>query len=319
MKISIIIPVYNKADFLEDCLQSVIGQIGSQEDAFEIVLVDDGSTDGSADIIHRYASLFQYIVALSQPNSGVSVARNNAIKAAKGDYVLFLDSDDELIPGALRQVYEYLKEHSSVDMLVTRQLRCIGDQKRLVSAPNLEVGKSYSGVEAYHHKYVRTNAGGGICSTAFLRKHQLQFPVGIRNAEDTIFFGLVQALAGSVVYLDILLYKINMLEDSASRTDETKLAHRHAETVNAMAEIRNRISCTEEQKGILEYILYQLLSNTIGHFVRSKELRYRNFCKEVHLGQIFPIVTQHMCKMRKKAKMMNFSVRLFYILSWLKK
>ena len=89
--VSIIIPVYNSVRYLEDCLNSVVNQTYQQ---IEIILVNDGSTDGSLQIMKSFAAKDGRIVILSQPNRGVSAARNAGLRTAKGDYILFVDSDD---------------------------------------------------------------------------------------------------------------------------------------------------------------------------------------------------------------------------------
>ena len=113
--VSIIIPIYNTAQYLEACLSSVISQTHKD---IEIILVDDGSTDGSQDIIHSFAAKDDRIVVLSQPNQGVSVARNTGIKAARGEYIFFVDSDD-VVKGddAVEKLYQQAKL-ADVDILL---------------------------------------------------------------------------------------------------------------------------------------------------------------------------------------------------------
>jgi len=92
ISVSIIVPVYNvKEEYLHKCLQSLIGQTLSD---IEIIIIDDGSTDNSLKICMEYANKDNRIVLISQPNSGVSVARNKGIKVAKGKWITFVDSDD---------------------------------------------------------------------------------------------------------------------------------------------------------------------------------------------------------------------------------
>lgn len=91
MKISVIVPVYNAEKYLDRCICSVIEQ--SYED-WEMILINDGSTDESMKIIDKYKNFDSRIVSLNQKNAGPGVARNNGIKAASGDYIVFLDSDD---------------------------------------------------------------------------------------------------------------------------------------------------------------------------------------------------------------------------------
>jgi glycosyltransferase involved in cell wall biosynthesis len=88
---SVIIPLYNKAKYVEKALQSVVNQTFKE---FEIIIVDDGSTDGGLEIVKKFTICNSQLAILTQPNSGVSTARNNGVKAAKYDYICFLDADD---------------------------------------------------------------------------------------------------------------------------------------------------------------------------------------------------------------------------------
>ena len=105
VKISIVVPVYNAEDYLERCLHSILDQEFS---SYEVVLVDDGSTDASWLICDRYSSTDPRFITLHQPNKGVSAARNAGINMAQGEYVMFLDADDALLPDALEVMVESL-------------------------------------------------------------------------------------------------------------------------------------------------------------------------------------------------------------------
>ena len=98
-EISIIIPVYNVEDYLERCLQSIMCQ---DYDSYEVIMVDDGSKDASASICDTYAAKDVRFKVLHKQNGGVSSARNAGIGLAEGKYVMFVDSDDALVDGALR-------------------------------------------------------------------------------------------------------------------------------------------------------------------------------------------------------------------------
>lgn len=91
MKISVIVPVYNAANYIAKCIQSVQNQTFS---SWELILIDDGSQDNSLDIIRRFAIEDDRIKVIHQENSGAGMARNNGIENAIGDYIVFLDSDD---------------------------------------------------------------------------------------------------------------------------------------------------------------------------------------------------------------------------------
>lgn len=93
MKITVIIPIYNTEKYLRECIESVINQTYS---IYEIMLIDDGSTDNSIKISHEYAQKYKNINVIHTSNKGVSAARNMAVERASGDYIMFVDSDDWL-------------------------------------------------------------------------------------------------------------------------------------------------------------------------------------------------------------------------------
>lgn len=91
--ISVIVPVYNTANYLRKCLESIKNQ---DYNNYECIMIDDGSADDSADICREYAEIDDRFVLLQQENRGVSSARNAGLNRACGDYILFVDSDDYL-------------------------------------------------------------------------------------------------------------------------------------------------------------------------------------------------------------------------------
>ena len=108
-KVSVILPIYNVAPFLDDTFQSIINQ--SLKD-IEIIAVNDGSTDNSEEIINKYKQQDSRIISFYQSNQGQSVARNNALKHTTGKYVYMMDSDDMLDnPDALLICYEYAEKN----------------------------------------------------------------------------------------------------------------------------------------------------------------------------------------------------------------
>lgn len=111
VKISIIIPVYNAEGTLDRCLHSVLDQDFT---SYEIILVDDGSTDASSLICDRYSSTDPRFITLHQPNKGVSAARNAGLNMANGEYIMFLDSDDALLPYALDNMVDGIGDEDIV-------------------------------------------------------------------------------------------------------------------------------------------------------------------------------------------------------------
>ena len=113
VKVSVIIPVYNVEPYLKQCMDSVVGQTLKD---IEIICVDDGSTDGSLDILREYAAEDNRIQIIEQKNAGAGAARNNGMRHATGKYLSFLDSDDFFEPRMLEKAYD-LAEKDQADFV----------------------------------------------------------------------------------------------------------------------------------------------------------------------------------------------------------
>ena len=124
IKFSIIVPVYNVKDYLGECLDSILSQTYRD---FEMILVDDGSTDGSGELCDQYAAQDERIRVIHQSNQGLSAARNNGIARAKGEYLMFVDSDDYFLR---RDALELLAERADGCDLVAFDWREIPDGKK---------------------------------------------------------------------------------------------------------------------------------------------------------------------------------------------
>lgn len=115
MKISFIIPIYNCEDCLEGCVNE-INSIGL--DNYEIILVNDGSSDNSGKICNQLSKLSEMIHCIHQKNLGVSAARNHGLKVANGDYIIFIDADDNIEPKKFLKLIKKIEINSSIDMAI---------------------------------------------------------------------------------------------------------------------------------------------------------------------------------------------------------
>lgn len=109
--VSVIVPVYNTKPYLEECVQSILDQEFDQN--YEVILVDDGATDGSAELCDELAARDRRIRVIHQENQGLSAARNAGMDAAQGRYYSFVDSDDVVRPGYLQKLYNACEKHDA--------------------------------------------------------------------------------------------------------------------------------------------------------------------------------------------------------------
>lgn len=139
MRFSVVVPVYRTEEYIRECVDSILNQTYKD---FELILVDDGSPDRCPEICDQYVALDNRIRVIHKPNGGLSEARNFGIQAAKGDYLVFVDSDDALMPDALEHIA--LCTANDPDVVITElynttdmRLDCIA-QKDLFTLPQAE-------------------------------------------------------------------------------------------------------------------------------------------------------------------------------------
>lgn len=122
-KISVIVPVYNTEKYISRCLDSLLCQ--NFDEKYEIIIIDDGSTDNSPDLAAEYAMSFKNVKLYSQENGGLSAARNTGLEHARGKYIAFVDSDDYVDINYLSEMYE-AAESSEAD-IVCCNFRCVDE------------------------------------------------------------------------------------------------------------------------------------------------------------------------------------------------
>lgn len=201
--ISVIIPLYNKEPIIERSLQSVISQ---DYDDFEVVVVNDGSTDRSADIVRSIND--PRIRLIEQENGGPSKARNTGTKNARGEWIVFLDADDELLPGALTNFHTKTIEHPNHDMFFGRMSTCSGEDEKRTERLIKDNFKAYCCDKLY------IGPGSTIYRTSLLMDNL--FDERIRRNEDIeLLFRLFRC---AKIYLinDIVCYR-NLEYSSASK------------------------------------------------------------------------------------------------------
>lgn len=191
-KVSVIIPVYNVEDYLRECLDSVCGQTLKE---IEIICVDDGSTDGSLEILKEYAAKDCRMTVMKQENSGSGKSRNNGINSAKGEFVAFMDSDD-FYPSnkTLEKMYNTAHRHNV--NICGGSLNQLKDGKILTDAKLFEDGYTFEREGIIDYKDYQFDYGYWrfIYKQKFLVENQLYFPDYLRQ-QDPPFF--IKAMAVS--------------------------------------------------------------------------------------------------------------------------
>lgn len=180
-KVSIIVPVYNGEKCLSECIDSILSQTYTN---LEIILVNDGSTDKSLDILNKYANLDKRILVLNQENKGVSAARNLGLEKASGKYVGFIDSDDFYAANAIEEfINTILKEES--DIVFWSYCIKYSNSDATVSLPN-ELDKNVA-INLLTSECMMGSVWAKLFCTSIIKENNLKFDVSIKYAEDLLY------------------------------------------------------------------------------------------------------------------------------------
>lgn len=211
--ISIIVPIWNTEKYLYRCLSSLVSQ--SMKD-IEIICVNDGSTDGSLDIIKDFARNDPRIKIVSQKNKGVATARNIGLRNANAKYIMWCDSDDEYTPNMCRKMFDAI-EKQKVDMVVCA-INVINDNvdSKLVGDIEEYVRLKFSGKQSVNwNLIVHTDVSlpSKIMKKSLIDKYDMHFPAGL-HFEDAYFFDQYFTASKKVYYMDERLYNYHRNNDS---------------------------------------------------------------------------------------------------------
>lgn len=262
-KISFIIPVYNCAEYLTDCLESIIRLNYHNK---EIILINDGSTDSTPTIGKTYADKYEYINFISQPNKGTSSARNRGIELASGDYIWFVDSDDMIASDIISRIEPYITHNT--------EIICFNHIEK-TSDGNIEKKTFDYEQEISALSLLERGTPGYLWNKIFRRDiiGTHRFLEGTKNIEDFLFCIQVIKDANVISLLPHIGYIYNCTnQTSTSRNrSEENLLKLSSDSFRVHLEL-NRIirDCHESLKPILSNMLYVSIA---GH-LRSLVINY---------------------------------------------
>jgi glycosyltransferase involved in cell wall biosynthesis len=221
--VSLIVPVYNKAPYLKECIASLLGQTLT---SCEFIFVNDGSTDGSAAILDALPKEDSRIVIVHQENKGVSVARNIGISLAKGTYIGFVDADDVITSDFAEQLYTTAITTGACIVLSTYYTEFLG--KKIFQSQFFPIDQIFPRdfiQDTLIPFVIQNNSLNSVCiklfSTALLKSNSISFPEGILTGEDGLF--TIQALhqAESIIFTDYVGYYYREVAGSTVRSSSS--------------------------------------------------------------------------------------------------
>ena len=220
IKISVIIPVYNSGKFIRQCLDSVMCQTFS---GFEVICIDDGSSDGSYSILSEYSLQHENVTVVRQQNMGQGPARNKGVTLAKGKYIKFVDADDYLHPDTLRILYE-TAEKTNADIIVCRAF-CVNETGDAVS--HLKIWNSLIG-NYTKAELVNMDFFNNACSPVLWDKliktdiAKSCLSPSLRRGQDFVTLIKCISLSNNIFFLNDRLYYYRHHSSSVMATPESR-------------------------------------------------------------------------------------------------
>ncbi|MBO5621204.1 MAG: glycosyltransferase [Butyrivibrio sp.] len=262
-KVSLVVPVYNAADYLDRFMSGVLSQTMSQGD-YEVILVDDGSTDDSGKRIDVYADSFDCVTAIHQENAGPAAARNTGLRIAEGEYVAFVDPDDTMEEKYLEVSYAQGR-HNDADIVLFDAYRVqnIGDHakremwghadysftagdEKYKSSMQRQILYPYMAAKVgdmtFHRNVPLAAPWDKLYRRSFLLSNALEFPQQLRVLDDMCFNFRAFGAAARVTYIPTFLYDYTVVETSITNSyradrlmQDVKVFEYLKDEINAMA------------------------------------------------------------------------------------
>ncbi len=313
MKLSIIVPIYNVEKYLRKCVDSLINQDLSS-DEYEIILVDDGSTDNGGKIADEYSIAYSNISILHKHNEGVSEARNNGISLAKGEYIMFVDADDYLQPNVLNYL---IKKMDSDKLDILRfNYRFVNDYGEEIF-PN-KYGKlfdDYRDEICSGETFLNERMSSAGYAWQFVLSRELtriKFMSGIILGEDMNWTFHTLLEAKRVTSTNMVLYNYFVREGSATKTkDIDKIKFKmenqlwHVQQLKLVGDTLCNHSWFD---GMIANTVLSILSNVALNFYDSRE----EYLTQLDQLRVFPISKRMLTPAAKRKRLLcNLSPRLY--------
>ncbi len=259
--LSIIIPVYNAAQTIERCVNSILLSTVDKSQ-YEIFLINDGSQDKSLEICHRMKMSNENIKIFSHANAGTSTTRNVGLENAIGEYVWFIDADDYIETSFLEQLIGFIELHPKYDLISFDYLKS-GEVKQDVFKDNVVTGiaflKDNNRLFLWNHIYKKKAIGTN------------RFLDGTKNIEDWLFNIMVLVQSKSILHLPIVGY--NYCEDnntstsrSRSRANLEKLSKDSIDIHTALLRFSKSLQVEEQKKVVLEALNFSVIGHLYSLF-----------------------------------------------------
>jgi glycosyltransferase involved in cell wall biosynthesis len=314
MQLSVIIPVYNVEKYVARAISSIL-QNGLDQADYEIVVVDDESPDASLSIVRDLAVSHPQIKIISQKNKGLGGARNTGIRNASGSYVLFLDADDWINPGMLRNIVDHIAK-KGLDILEFGAAGVDPDGKTVFTNAMTSHGKDYNGLEYVKRYRYMWSACNKIYNANFLKQNELYFEEHIYS-EDFEFFTRVMPKVAKMEAIDLVVAGFYQSADSITRNnDPGKKQKLYTDLITIIDKLKTALHSADSvaQKDFYLEHAGILVTTLFFQFVKNGEsfataMQYRNLLRAKGL-----FMTSHRISPFSKDIFRRIFVRHFFML-----
>ena len=309
-KISVIIPVYNTEKYVEKCLESLAKQ---EMQDFEVIIVNDGSTDNSENVIKNYMQSSKLnIKYLEKENGGLASARNYGVEKASGKYISFLDSDDYLDKNLFSELEKYIDK--DID-LIKFKMKKVDEKGRLIEKLDGPVFDICSGRQAYEELCTSDKYMDPACIYLYKREFFVEnnFKYKLRYHEDFGLTSLIIVQAKTVVSTDICGYNYLQTEESLTRSkDDSKNIDRAKDMLihydNMLAVIDANYDLSEKTKELVKRYYTNSVVLKAGS-LKGKEKR--NYIKEIKYRMMYKNIKPENLKQKIKRILLKYNISLY--------
>lgn len=303
-KFSLIIPAYNVEKYIKKCLDSVLNQTYNN---YEIIIINDGSTDNTSKILERYKSN-KKIKIINQENKGLSNARNTGVSNAKGDYILFIDSDDFIE----KELLEILNKTIKDEDLVRFQIKILDETNKIIKEYKEETFNNLNGIEAFNKLSKYNLVELAVCyaykKDTFL-KNNYKFEEKTYHED----FGLIPYIIISSKKVTSINYiGYNYLQRKNSIMNNTDYETEIKKSNDVLKHYKNLIKWSQNIEGDLTIYKSFIANSVILKSLNLKEKDYKNYIKKLKEYKVYDNLLTNNKENKIKKILIKISPKLYY-------
>lgn len=280
LKLTIVVPVYNVEQYVRKCILSIINQEDDLFKEIEVIIVNDGTKDNSVEQIQDLVEMYDNITLINQKNQGLSMARNNGMATAKGDYVWFVDSDDWISADAVKVLLPHLDGINDIVPFAYTQVTESGEIPRCVF---FNEPKTFSGKETFRKRCeFSTMAQRAAYRKAFMENNNLSFKPGIYSQDDELCLR-ASYLAEKVTLLSQPIYYFLRTtgenHKSIMNDGKPKYGFDYITVVDSLSNFKEKYVKEGDLKQRFNYHISVLINNGLNAISRCSKDDQKKFCE----------------------------------------